>query len=300
MATRRPDTLARLYEAPLSDFIRERDAQVARLREAGRRDEALALKSVRKPGVPLWAVNHVARQHPESVSRFIDAVDRLRQAQLGRTGSTADHVKQERATLNELLDHARRALRDTGLRATDATLARISATLLGAAADREARDDLRSGRLSEERAAPGFEVFSGERVTARPATRGNRRLELVKPAREQPAASAHRPESAPAKRRVGRQSEDGRVKRDVAPQPERAPVKRDIARAAGRREQAERRRLRELEREAARQERQADQATADAARLRERLVELDRRAGEARRAAERARQTARGIRPADR
>src|SRR3954447_8139768 len=55
----------RLYGLPLEEFVAERDALAKRLRADKRREEADAVKSLRKPSVAAWAVNQVLRCHPE-------------------------------------------------------------------------------------------------------------------------------------------------------------------------------------------------------------------------------------------
>src|SRR3989442_162736 len=55
----------RLYDAPLDSFVSERTALVKRLREAGARDAAARANALRKPTVPAWAVDQLARRHPE-------------------------------------------------------------------------------------------------------------------------------------------------------------------------------------------------------------------------------------------
>ena len=260
-----------LYGVPLSEFVRERNALAARLGKSGETPEALEVARLPKPSLPLWTVNQLPRRNTARVARFIDAVERLHRAQIGRGGEVADASKAQREALRELLDDAKLIVKDAGARATAQTLARISATLLGAAADRDAREHLRAGRLAEERTAPGFEVFGGVRIQPRAATVTPRRLTLVKPAPGSPERS-------------GRTRDDERAKR---------AAELDARRDAKTRARDVARRTRELERAATRQEREADAAAAEADRLRQRLVELDRRAGEARRAAERARQAAR-------
>jgi hypothetical protein len=253
-----------LYGVPLSEFVRERNALAAWLRKSGQASDAVAVARLPKPSLPLWTVNQLPRRNAARVARLVDAVERLHRAQIGRGGEVGDASKAQREALRELLDDAKLVVKDAGARPTDQTLARISATLLGAAADRDVREDLRAGRLAEERAAPGFEVFGA----AAP------RLTLVKPAPRSPERPA----------RSSGARDDERAKR---------AAERDARRDAKMRARDAERRTRELERSAARQQREADEATAEADKLRQRLVELDRRAGEARRAAERARQAAR-------
>ena len=142
-------TLEALYAVPLSAFIRQRDAFAARLHAEGRTDEAAEVKRLRKPSVPLWAVNQLARQDSKTVSGLVDATDRLLRAQLGR-GDMAEATRAQRAALRDLIERAKGVVSDAGLPPTKTTLTRIERTLVGAPADRQARDELRSGRLTQE------------------------------------------------------------------------------------------------------------------------------------------------------
>jgi hypothetical protein len=161
----------RLYGLPLAEFIRARNRLAARLRKAGRADDAAEIVRLRKPGAPLWAINQVARRDPGAVARLIEATDALRRAQLGRAArdDLGPRATAQRAALDRLVDHAASLLHPGGPDAPAATRARLSATALGAAADPRAHEDLRRGRLARELSAPGFEVFAGARPAAPPA-----------------------------------------------------------------------------------------------------------------------------------
>ena len=54
------DAADELYALAPGDFTSERDALAKRLRGDGRRDEAMAVKALRKPTTPVWALNQVA------------------------------------------------------------------------------------------------------------------------------------------------------------------------------------------------------------------------------------------------
>ena len=161
MARIPPDALEELYAVPPADFTRTRNARAAALAKAGHRDAAEALRRLRRPAAPLWAINQLARLDPKRLEAFIDAVAQLRRTQIRDPRAVADAMRHQRAALDALLEAARAHLVEHGLGAGPETLRRISNTLQGAAVEREHADDLRRGRLSEELAAPGFEVFAG-------------------------------------------------------------------------------------------------------------------------------------------
>jgi hypothetical protein len=157
-----------LFTVAPAEFVRERHRVATRLRAGGRADDARAVARLRKPTVALWAANQAARGAAAAVGRLIQAVDRVKPAQLAGRQGLRDAMEAQRAALDELIAVARRAIGETGLRTNPELLGRVSATLLGAAIDAGARDDLRAGRLLDERPAPGFEAF-GDAVASAPA-----------------------------------------------------------------------------------------------------------------------------------
>jgi Bacterial capsule synthesis protein PGA_cap len=65
--------LDRLYSLPLDDFTDARNDLARRLRKAGQRPAAEAVAALRKPPVPAWAINQLARRHDEDVSTLLEA-----------------------------------------------------------------------------------------------------------------------------------------------------------------------------------------------------------------------------------
>jgi hypothetical protein len=180
VATIPPRALEEVYAVPPADFTRTRNAKAAALAKAGQREAAAALRRLRRPAATLWAVNQLGRLDARRLDAFIDAVARLRRTQLRDPQAVGEAVQHQRATLDALLEVARTHLAENGLGAGPEALRRISSTLQGAAVDSRHADDLRHGRLTEELAAPGFEVFAG----AKPA-----RLKVL-PGGRKPAKAA--------------------------------------------------------------------------------------------------------------
>jgi hypothetical protein len=247
-----------LLAVPLEDFVRARNTLAARLREAGRTSEASHILRLRKPTPAVWSVNQLARRQPEKLRELVDAVEALRRAHFKEAGELAQATERHRAALQDLVDRAASILGASGLRASPDVVRRISNTLAGAVADADARADVLHGRLTEEREAPGFEVFAGSRPAGRTSLR-------------------------PAEPKTG----------SPAPGATRALDAQRLAQADANRQQ---RRARDLERVAARQQRAAEAAASAADAARQRLSDLDRRAAAQRRAAEQAAQAARQAR----
>lgn len=255
MAPSLEQDLIELYGVAPDEFVRARNALVGRLRKAGRSGDAVEIAGLRKPSIPLWVVNHVARLEPDAVRQLVEAVDRLKRAHFGGPAEVATATEDQRAALHRLVDRARQALHGAGLKPSPAVLDRVTGTLLGAAADVQARADLRHGRLQDERQAPGFEALTGQSGGRRPR------------AQQQTESVDH-------------------------PPPKVRPARSNLRAARAEHRQLTRK-AQALDRTAAQRARAADQGARAADQLRAKLRELEQRAQRAREEADRASQAAR-------
>ena len=165
MANIPPRLLEEVYAVPPAEFTRARNARVAALAKSGHHDAAEALRKLRRPAAPLWAVNQLGRSDPKRLEAFVGAVARLKRTQLRDPRAVGEAVREQRATLDALVEAARERLAEHGLGAGPQAIRRISNTLQGAAVDPGSAEDLRHGRLATELSAPGFEVFAGAKPT---------------------------------------------------------------------------------------------------------------------------------------
>src|SRR5918992_5893487 len=83
----------RLHAAPLEDFVAERKRLAKELRGAGERDAAAELAKFPKPTPPAWALNHLAREEPDTVAAWLDAVAELREATEGAGKASGEAVR---------------------------------------------------------------------------------------------------------------------------------------------------------------------------------------------------------------
>ena len=160
--------LDKLYAALPADFTRERNDLAQRLKQAGQVEAAAGVKQLRKPTVPLWAVNQLARRHPDDVRALLDAGERLRVAQQaalrGETEELRTATAEEREIVHGLTQRGAELLREAG---HSADSKRIADTLRAAAVDESGRELLQRGRLSEELEASGFGGFAGMEIPSR-------------------------------------------------------------------------------------------------------------------------------------
>ena len=72
-----------LYSLPPEGFIAGRDRLAGELKDAGKAEDAAAVKKLRKPSIVAWAVNAAVRDRPEDVEGLREAGQSLRRAQRG-------------------------------------------------------------------------------------------------------------------------------------------------------------------------------------------------------------------------
>jgi hypothetical protein len=249
MDARGEEEIDGLYGLPLDEFTRARDELARRIRQEGGRERAAEIKQLRKPSLPAWVVNQLARRRELDMQRLLKAGEQLAGAQVEAIRAQSadaflDTRRDEQDALEALAAHAREILAEAG-RGT-APLDRVLATLRAGSLTEDGRALLKSGRLTEELEPPGFEALAGLDLPAGPPR--------PRPAKTAaPSPPAPRPKEPPRSERQRR---------------------RDAASEARRRVGELRQDLRALETRAARAERRADQlrkqlhaAEADATRL---------------------------------
>jgi hypothetical protein len=149
-----------LYGLPLGEFTRARDELARRLRKDGRRDEADAVKALRKPTTAAWALNQLARRREADVARLLEAGERLRQAQAELlAGAGRDELDaaaaEERELVAALARDAAAIAADAGTGSSETLLEKLRATLHAVAADEELARQLAAGRVLRESEAVG-------------------------------------------------------------------------------------------------------------------------------------------------
>lgn len=153
----------RLFGLPLDEFTRERNELAKRLRDAGDREAAEAVRRLPKPTVPLWLVNQLARTNEVPLRALLRSGDKLREAQRtvlggGEAKALRDAQREEREVVARLTAQARKLMPT----ASSSALERVSETLRAAAVgDDETRELLKRGRLTEELELSGFGALAG-------------------------------------------------------------------------------------------------------------------------------------------
>jgi hypothetical protein len=175
--------LDELYSAPLDEFVARRAALAKQLKADGRADEAAEVSGARKPTVPVWAANQLARRNKPAVERLLDASGELRTAiGKGDREGFAEAQQRQGDALRKLRNAARSLLGEP----TEPTLERIVSTFRAASVDEELRGPLAAGRLTEEPEPGGFDALAGLSFApsgakaAKPKRAGDGRADRVK------------------------------------------------------------------------------------------------------------------------
>src|SRR5258708_35669242 len=102
--------VSRLYQVPLGEFVKARDALARELRDKGEADEAKRVAALRKPAATLWVANQLARAAPKEIDALIAATARARHAQAAAThGKGGDELREAMREQREALQKLSRA-----------------------------------------------------------------------------------------------------------------------------------------------------------------------------------------------
>ena len=257
------DPVDELYTLPPSEFTAARNAMVKSLRAEKRRDDAEAVKSLKRPNVPAWALNQVARSSPQAVQEVLDAGAAVAAAQRRalsgvRDAGLREASQQRREAIDAVFRLAAEVLRDAGAAPQSHRMA-IAATLEAASVDAQAAAVVTAGRLTTDLPAPsGFGDVAG--------------FSLV-------------PDAAPARAGDDEVTPDERSVPEDSDDAARAAAA-EAAQAAALQAAQARRRADELADRAADARRQAVRTDAEAQRIQERAAQVRARADEATAAAD--------------
>lgn len=144
---------ADLFAVDPAQFVAERDRIAKALRAEGKRDEAAAVRALRRPTVPTWALNQVARRHPAEIAELADAAARARDAQdevlAGADGSVLrEALAERRSALRDVIRRAGAVVDDSG-RSGDGQERAIESTLQRVIDSGDLVDALRRGELTD-------------------------------------------------------------------------------------------------------------------------------------------------------
>jgi hypothetical protein len=184
------ERLRTLYGNAPSTFVASRDALVKELRASGAKDEAAAVKQLRRHSPAQWALNRVASLAPDVVAAFSAAAADLRDAHAaaieGRAGGDV------RGAMTRLREQANAVVARAGSIDASVAAADVGALLTEIAADESATRQFEAGILGASR-TEDVDPFEG----LQPKTRARQRPEK-QTERRQPAQTKTRETKTPA------------------------------------------------------------------------------------------------------
>jgi hypothetical protein len=205
------DEADELYGLPDDEFTSARDALAKRLRGEKRRDDADAVKALRRPSVAAGAINRAVREH--GAGELLAAGEALRDAHEALLSGDGDAAAVRDATTSEraaVRDFTRLAL---GEGASPSTEEKVRATLHAASVDDDVRELLVAGRLEREAEAGAdpMAMLASGKAKSKPASTTSS-APKSKPARPAPAKKSKPDRSGAGKRFAPSEAEQRRVK----------------------------------------------------------------------------------------
>jgi hypothetical protein len=276
--------IANVYGGPLEDFVGRRAALAKELRSAGRREDATAVKGLRKPSRMAWALDVAAVDDDEAMDAVVAAVAATLEAQ-ATGGDVRGAIAALRAAVREFAGRAARAAEQAGHRLAQGDLA---TALLAVLARSDAFAALRRGSLAEIPEAGGLDFLGSLPAPPEPVNRPAQAKPRPPAAEAKPrdpadgdSASPERAERAAAARAAARQANDAlAAARDRADEAQRAlrEIESQVTAAEERLRRAEED-VRATRNEADRVRRKADAADAALREAENALEEAERRVG---------------------
>jgi len=137
-----------LYALEPAAFVPARDARAAALRADGEDEAADRVKRLRKPSTAAWVVNLLARADAEQVEQVVELGAAFREAQDDLDGKRLRELtRQRRQLVAAVAARARSLAVEAGATVSAAVLAQVEATLTAAMIDADAGRAVRSGLL---------------------------------------------------------------------------------------------------------------------------------------------------------
>jgi hypothetical protein len=275
--------LDRLFAAPFDQFVAVRRAIALALRKDGDAAGARAVAAFAKPSRTAWALNQVARRHPDLVTHALDAwVKAAASPKAGDAGDVRATARAFRDRTSDIVQAAEEVARHDGADLNVVQGRRIAATLqaIAGGADAGARERLVAGRLAAD--VDVDDPFAGLEVGG-PREASSRAEAEIGKGTPAPGSTPAPPgghvapvrDPATARRAFAEEAERGRVARER----ERRAREIETARARVAALETEAREARAAARQA---EVAASRAQADAERARRAVEGIERKLEEAR------------------
>lgn len=184
-----PADIDALFQLPPDEFTAARNELAARLKGAGKLDEATRVKGLSKPPVSAWVVNQLFWRHKKTFERLMAAGERLRKAQAsqlrGKGGDLREPLEARREAIESLSRDAVVLLRESGHAASPDLMRRITTTLEALASYANHPTAPRAGHLTTDIDAPGFDALAALIPRGSGGKRGDEPSRVIPFARKQ-------------------------------------------------------------------------------------------------------------------
>lgn len=162
-----PVDLDVLFSADPNEFVATRDHLVRELRAEGDKTRANEVKQLRRPPVPVWALNQIARADPASIRTLVGTAATARQVQVevmnGADPSALRHALAERRDAIEHVIASATAIIEESGRSVATYERELADTLNAIVTDDEVAEQLQAGRLvnTPRRDDADVDIFAG-------------------------------------------------------------------------------------------------------------------------------------------
>jgi hypothetical protein len=162
--------LDELYAVGIEAFTAKRNELAKQLSGA----DAGAVRALKKPNLAAWAVNQLARRHPDEVAEVFAVTDKVRHAQRrvlsgGKATDLRKATDERNKVVGRLTSLAEKLLVAAGHGASASTLQAVTDSLMAVASDDEGAERLRKGRLERELEPSAFIDVSGLTLVESPS-----------------------------------------------------------------------------------------------------------------------------------
>lgn len=197
-----------LYAAPVEEFTQRRNDLSKRLRDGGDEEGAKRVRSLRKPSLPIWALNQIARRNTSDIQELLDVHEAL--VDVVDAAQMRELSKKRHRLVSRLVDAGGSILEESGHSAGSQTLERMSRTLLAANSPQE-KGLLRRGRLQTELQEHGFDGMIAEDMVFEPSKPSKAKRKRLEHAEDLDSKAGDAAREAAELRRIAE-----RLKRDAA------------------------------------------------------------------------------------
>ena len=250
-----------LFKLPTGEFTAARNALAARLKKAGRTDEAARVKELTRPTATAWAVHQVYWLHPKDFERLVALDEKVRKAQASGHPSLRDVLDERRKLVSELTSRAETLLAEAGHGVSPDATRRMTITLESLGSWGRTEGAPQPGRLTADLEPLGFDglaaLLGGKKLAAAAKVLPFRSAKQATPVEDPAAVRARAREAVATAEKALRNAQ-----RDA----ERAQAAHEKATARAQEAEARYAQAREEARVTASEARKTAQAVADAQR----------------------------------